>query len=138
MTYQDQIKSPKWQKKRLSIMENYDFKCANCGSAESQLHVHHLVYKKNKKIWDYENSDLRCYCDKCHKLTHKLTDEILQASAALESCTTIACKYAIMGYIDSLTIYYPREDYKNVFEYMDGYKCGFSYYYPDQKIAEDK
>ena len=34
MTYQDQIKSPKWQKKRLGVLESHGFQCQNCKSED--------------------------------------------------------------------------------------------------------
>jgi len=34
MTYAEQLKSPKWQKKRLNIMERDQFRCQDCGSID--------------------------------------------------------------------------------------------------------
>ena len=70
MTYQEQIKHPKWQKKRLEILERDEFQCRNCQSKTKQLHVHHLGYKKNTLIWDYDNKQLITYCEKCHNNWH--------------------------------------------------------------------
>lgn len=51
MDYKEQIKSPKWQKRRLEIMQKDNFTCQLCGDTESMLNVHHLTYHKDKKIW---------------------------------------------------------------------------------------
>lgn len=75
MTYKEQIQHPKWQKKRLEILERDGFKCTFCGSEEKTLHVHHLRYK-NAMIWDYDNEDLITYCAEHHHLWHSLNDSI--------------------------------------------------------------
>jgi 5-methylcytosine-specific restriction endonuclease McrA len=72
MTYAEQLKSPKWQIKRLEILERDKFTCTSCGEKEKQLHVHHGYYGKNKKIWEYENETLVTLCFLCHNLEHEL------------------------------------------------------------------
>lgn len=58
MDYKEQIKSPKWQKRRLEILQLDNFTCQICGDNEHTLNVHHLVYYKDKKIWEYEDWEL--------------------------------------------------------------------------------
>lgn len=53
MTYTEQIKSPKWQKKRLKILERDEYTCKSCFNKEKTLHVHHLQYRKECNIWEY-------------------------------------------------------------------------------------
>ena len=55
MTYKEQLQHPKWQKKRLELLESNNYICEYCGSDENQLHVHHTIYIKGKKAWEYEN-----------------------------------------------------------------------------------
>lgn len=76
MTYQEQLKHPLWQKKRLEVLEGWGFKCHECGSTEKQLHVHHPFYKKDAMLWEYEASDLKCLCADCHKELHELEGQI--------------------------------------------------------------
>jgi len=45
MDYLEQLKSPKWQKKRLIIMSRDNFMCKGCGSENSKLNVHHIDAK---------------------------------------------------------------------------------------------
>jgi hypothetical protein len=66
MTYFEKLKSPKWQKKRLEILERDDFSCQNCGDSESSLHVHHTKYIANTDPWEYENDSLVTLCEICH------------------------------------------------------------------------
>lgn len=66
MTYGEKLKSPKWQKKRLEILERDKFTCTMCGSKEKQLHVHHKVYIFDKDPWDYEDQFYITFCEDCH------------------------------------------------------------------------
>jgi len=75
MTYKEQIKSPKWQRKRLLIMQRDDFKCQSCGDEETTLNVHHLKYKNNCHIADYDDNDLITLCTHCHVVAETLKTE---------------------------------------------------------------
>ena len=71
MKYSDKLKNPKWQKKRLKILEDRDWACELCCDKESTLHVHHTKYDQNKEPWEYEDYRLRVLCDSCHDNEHK-------------------------------------------------------------------
>lgn len=102
MTYQDQIKSPKWQKKRLEILEMYNFTCNVCKDTSSQLHVHHVYYVKGKKIWEYETHMLSCLCENCHKKIHELNDKLNESLGILEIVCSLYEKEQVLGYIAGL------------------------------------
>ena len=126
MTYQDQIKSPKWQKKRLQVLESSKFKCDECQNTEKQLHVHHTHYRKGAKIWEYDNIELRCLCDTCHSLTHSIQNEILNSLGMMEIVASLDYKNQVLGYIDGLInnavrVAEPSEHYMQGF--VDGAKC---------------
>lgn len=72
MNYLSQLKHPKWQKKRLKILERDDFTCQVCGDKETELHVHHNSYKGNP--WNIDDSELITVCKFCHKLKHKISN----------------------------------------------------------------
>jgi len=72
MTYYEMLKHPKWQKKRLEVLELNRFRCENCGNAEDQLNIHHGYYDNSLKLWEYDNDTLYCYCETCHKEAHEL------------------------------------------------------------------
>jgi hypothetical protein len=76
MTYAEQLKSPKWQKKRLEILERDKFTCLACGDTEKQLHVHHGIYIKNKMAWEYDNVTLHTLCCVCHEEAGFWIDEL--------------------------------------------------------------
>lgn len=67
MTYAEKLKSPKWQKRRLQILERDNFTCTLCADSETTLHVHHLRYFKNRNPWEYEDGDLMTLCEDCHE-----------------------------------------------------------------------
>ena len=65
-SYTEKLKHPKWQQKRLRIMDRAGFACEWCGSTENQLHVHHAYYERDLEPWDYPDETLYCLCDVCH------------------------------------------------------------------------
>ena len=66
MTYSEKLKDPRWQKKRLQILERDNWRCVNCTDSESQLHVHHKQYESKKMPWDYDDSNFITLCKECH------------------------------------------------------------------------
>lgn len=73
MTYEEKLKSPKWQKKRLEIMQRDNFTCVVCGRGikdDTPLQVHHLKYLKNVEPWNYADDYLITLCDECHSKVH--------------------------------------------------------------------
>lgn len=76
MDYKEQVKSPKWKRRRLEILQRDDFTCQICGCKEKMLHVHHTAYEKGKMIWDYPDEMLITLCEDCHEYEHALNDSI--------------------------------------------------------------
>lgn len=70
------LKHPKWQEKRLEIMNRALFECEHCGTKEETLNVHHMYYEKNKKPWEYPDDCLHCLCIDCHKAIQQIQDKI--------------------------------------------------------------
>lgn len=64
-TYSEKLKHPKWQRKRLEIMNRDNFKCKLCNDTETTLNVHHLSYSEGEP-WDIENNQLITLCQECH------------------------------------------------------------------------
>lgn len=65
-TYSEKLRDPRWQRKRLEVLNRDDFTCQLCGAKETELHVHHEAYKKGANPWEYDNSWLITYCKYCH------------------------------------------------------------------------
>ncbi len=79
-TYSQKLNHPKWQRKRLEIMQRDNFKCTICGNDEDELNVHHLYYVSGKAVYDYDNEYLVTLCKDCHQATH---NEISKISALI-------------------------------------------------------
>lgn len=62
--YGEQLKDPRWQRKRLDIMNRDKFTCQLCGKKSDTLNVHHLWYGKTP--WDVPNNLLITLCETCH------------------------------------------------------------------------
>lgn len=73
-TYYEKLKDPRWQKKRLEVMQLRDFCCEVCGDSTSPLNVHHKEYFKNAEPWEYENEQLAVLCESCHEHHHDSFD----------------------------------------------------------------
>lgn len=65
--FMDQYKDPRWQKKRLKIMERDEFTCQSCYDTESTLNVHHKYYIFGKFPWEYPDELLITLCEGCHE-----------------------------------------------------------------------
>lgn len=70
-SYYELLKHPKWQEKRLKIMERFGFQCENCGEKEVTLNVHHGYYEKGLSPWDYPDNSLYSLCENCHENAEK-------------------------------------------------------------------
>jgi hypothetical protein len=66
-TYAEKLKHPKWQKRRLEILQRDLFTCMDCGDMDTTLHIHHKVYRSGAEPWDYEDNELITLCENCHE-----------------------------------------------------------------------
>lgn len=69
-TYWEKLQDPRWQKKRLEVMERAEFQCECCGDNLNTLNVHHKEYLKGHEPWEYEVDQLLCLCVDCHEVMH--------------------------------------------------------------------
>lgn len=76
-TYAEKLKDPRWQKKRLEVMQQAGFECEECGDKESTLNVHHGMYQKGREPWEYPDGSFSCLCDECHKSRHEAEETLL-------------------------------------------------------------
>lgn len=71
--YNEHLKNPRWQKKRLEILNRDKFSCVVCGKGidtNTSLHVHHITYRKGCMPWEYDNSNFVTLCAHCHAEAH--------------------------------------------------------------------
>lgn len=78
--YYQKLKDPRWQKKRLQIMERDNFTCQSggCGSTTDTLNVHHKFYESGKDPWDYDGNVLVTLCENCHKEEEQCKDSAMK------------------------------------------------------------
>jgi hypothetical protein len=70
--YSEILKDPRWQKKRLEILESDEWRCRECLSKEKTLHIHHLYYIKDAMPWEYPDAALITLCHQCHESCHSI------------------------------------------------------------------
>ena len=75
-SYGEKLKDPRWQKKRLEILQRDNFTCRACESDTDTLHVHHVKYTSNDP-WNELGENLVTLCDECHKTWHYIYDSDL-------------------------------------------------------------
>lgn len=89
VNYAEMLKDPRWQKKRLEVMQRDGFRCQHCLSNKKELQVHHLVYRKGANPWEYDNKDLITLCKQCHELEteekKRSYEEFMELKSAFES-----------------------------------------------------
>lgn len=66
MNYKKLLQDPRWQKKRLKIMERDNFTCHDTGATDEQLHVHHCWYAKGSP-WETPDEFLLTLSNDAHQ-----------------------------------------------------------------------
>lgn len=65
-SYFELLKDPRWQRKRLGIMEKDGFTCVSCGDDDQTLNVHHGYYEFGLTPWEHPDNTLWTLCETCH------------------------------------------------------------------------
>jgi 5-methylcytosine-specific restriction endonuclease McrA len=71
IAYAEKLTDPRWQKRRLEVMQRDDWKCVSCRNHTMQLEVHHIDYWDGKQPWEYDIDMLITLCHSCHKEENK-------------------------------------------------------------------
>lgn len=69
--YSKMLTDPRWQRKRLEVLEWCNWSCQCCYSKTKPLHVHHLRYRHGASPWEYEIWEMVSVCDDCHTELHR-------------------------------------------------------------------
>jgi hypothetical protein len=77
--YSEKLKDPRWQKKRLEILNRDNWECQQCGDSESSLVVHHLRYIPNHEPWEYSPHQLLTLCESCHNQEYEEMPECINS-----------------------------------------------------------
>lgn len=65
-TYQEKLRDPRWQKKRLRIFERDGWACRDCHHEDKTLQVHHCHYSRGAP-WNTPDEFLLTVCEDCHE-----------------------------------------------------------------------
>lgn len=89
MNYSDKLKDPRWQRKRLEILNRDGFKCLACGAKNKQLHVHHCYYVSGRDPWEYGQRALKTLCSECHDLAHITSEDFISSGEFERHCAVM-------------------------------------------------
>jgi len=95
----ENYRDPRWQKKRLEVMERDGFGCVNCGERGRELHVNHKFYRDQLKPWEYENCELETLCDNCHKRATAAQRELRSDLCLLSSAHLNELRGHVLGMV---------------------------------------
>ena len=123
--YWELLKDPRWQRKRLEVMERADFRCEDCHKKDKTLTVHHTYYEFGLDPWDYPTKHLRCLCEDCHKIAQFQYKQIKRLLGDMSPHTT----ERLLLYATALAATDPRQD-------GDGYEFQFDNYSQAEGIAD--
>lgn len=124
--YSEKLKNPKWQKKRLEIMERDGWSCQICDNKSKTLNVHHLFYEYGKDPWDYNNHQLVTLCEECHKREHDSKAEVDMVIKAIIKRG--------FSYLDVINFFWL---FKAMFINKDMFEAGLSAFASQMESIED-
>jgi 5-methylcytosine-specific restriction endonuclease McrA len=64
--YQQLLRDPRWQKKRLEIFARDQWRCVECRATTKELQVHHKWYVAGARPWEVPMQALVTLCVTCH------------------------------------------------------------------------
>ena len=73
--YSKKLRDPRWQKKRLEILQQRGWKCEQCDDASNSLQVHHRYYISGRYPWEYPPFCYVCLCVDCHSQIRDLEED---------------------------------------------------------------
>jgi 5-methylcytosine-specific restriction endonuclease McrA len=72
--YQQRLRHPRWQRKRLEIFERDGWRCQECRAQDKELQVHHRWYVRGAMPWEVPTVALVTLCVDCHRKKSKKRD----------------------------------------------------------------
>jgi hypothetical protein len=99
--YQEKLKDPRWQKKRLEILQKDSWACVACGGTDQTLHVHHLWYEDHLDPWEYPGNCFITLCERCHELVPSGFN-LTRIQTQLSTCDKVAIDRNILRLIFQL------------------------------------
>jgi len=124
--YWELLRDPRWQKKRLEVMQRDEFSCSYCGSSNKTLNVHHTYYEKGNAPWEYPTESLHCLCEGCHDKFEAINLEFKRQLGRLHPSDVVQ----LLGYAQAIQA---KRDYCDellkfeitTYEHAQGFVDGF-------------
>lgn len=101
-SYIELLRDPRWQRKRLEILDRDGWACLQCSRKDRTLHVHHTSYVYGKKPWEYDAKTLRTLCESCHDEETGIQRRLKSAHASLATDSRIQNR--MLGYAESFVV----------------------------------
>lgn len=105
-TYSEKLRDPRWQRKRLEILQRDNFTCRDCHAKDKTLHVHHCLYEKGDP-WETDDRFLLTLCEGCHESRQLLEDDARKALGIIMSEMVRDGSHSgiddLLGFVTSLT-----------------------------------
>jgi hypothetical protein len=76
---------PRWQRRRLEIMQRANFACEICKDEKTTLEIHHRIYRRGHAFWEYGDHELSCVCSPCHAQLTAAVDRLKEACISLDA-----------------------------------------------------
>jgi len=129
MTYSEKLKDPRWQRRRLEVLEAANWTCQDCLSTDRTLHVHHNFYRSRTEPWNYPDHALRVVCNECHETAEHQRREFKELTEALfEDPEGIAFNVnAVIGFMKALRMFNSLGANADHLESLDGYAQEFAF-----------
>lgn len=77
--YAAKLRDPRWQRRRLEVLNRDDWTCRKCFGSEDTLHVHHRRYITGREPWDYPDELLVTLCEMCHATEKEEMEDGIQS-----------------------------------------------------------
>lgn len=128
-SYYELLKHPKWQAKRLRILERAGFKCELCVRDDITLHVHHTIYRKGRKPWEYDDSELLCFCEECHGHNEEHRVELRELIGFIDRKSFGLDFFQLLSYVRAMAASHKPKDGNNWLPAIPGDEVGLAHFF---------
>jgi hypothetical protein len=97
--YQRLLRDPRWQKRRLEVLNMAEWKCEDCGDGKESLEIHHCAYRADTDPWEYGDNLLMCLCMRCHRKRQESERDFRVEIGKITRKVPLKCLEMVMGEI---------------------------------------
>jgi hypothetical protein len=106
MTYSEKLKDPRWQRRRLQVLEAAEWKCQRCQAETKTLHVHHNFYRSKTEPWEYPDHAFAALCEDCHGLAEIDRRELQECIESIYEVEHVAANlHACLGLLKGVRMF---------------------------------